>query len=55
MSDGKASTYEVVSVEELHRRALQAARDRHDRALSRYNDLDVRSSLCAARSRPTDG
>lgn len=39
MSDGKASTYEVVSVEELRRRALQAARDRHDRALSRYNDL----------------
>lgn len=32
MSDGKASSYRVVSAEELRRRALAAARDRLDRA-----------------------
>lgn len=41
MSEGKASTYRVVSAEELRRRALVAAQDRLDRANQTASELGV--------------
>src|SRR4051794_33527026 len=48
MSDGKSSSYRVVSAEELRRRALLAARDRLERVLAAFRLLE--SELGAAES-----
>lgn len=48
MSEGKASTYRVVSAEELRRRALVAARDRLDRANQNALELGVVISAAEA-------
>lgn len=48
MSDGKSSSYTVVSAAELRRRALLAARDRLDRVLAAFGVLEVELSAAEA-------